>query len=111
MSHGRRRGSAPRSRPSRRAALLLLVIRTGATPAPPLYPDSNLQCGPSWQKQNWPTFHLLNNVTKRPNGELDMEELNDANAIFRCVFVLRFLITGLRQQKDHSLAGTRGSGT
>jgi sucrose-6-phosphate hydrolase SacC (GH32 family) len=46
------------------------------------YPDSHVQCSSDWQKNRWPTFHLLNNVTRRPGGALDMETLNDANAIF-----------------------------
>jgi hypothetical protein len=44
------------------------------------YPDSHVQCSSDWQKNRWPTFHLLNNVTRRPGGALDMETLNDANA-------------------------------
>lgn len=53
---------------------------TGTAASEP-YPDSHVQCSDSWKL--WPTFHLLNNVTKRANGALDMGGLNDANAIFK----------------------------
>lgn len=53
-----------------------------ATPSPAPFPDSHVQCSADWDKNHWPSFHLLNNVTRRANGELDMEDLNDANAIF-----------------------------
>ena len=53
------------------------------TPSPAPFPDSHVQCSADWDKNHWPSFHLLNNVTRRANGELDMEDLNDANAIFQ----------------------------
>lgn len=59
-----------------RMLLLVLLLAaphcTGTAVSEP-YPDSHVQCSDSWNANNWPTFHLLNNVTKRANGELDME--------------------------------------
>eukprot|EP00041_Stephanoeca_diplocostata_P017920 m.370352 g.370352 ORF g.370352 m.370352 type:complete len:629 (+) comp20858_c0_seq34:199-2085(+) len=42
-----------------------------------------LECTPASEEPNWPTYHVMNNVTKDPvTGKLSMEKLNDANAIF-----------------------------
>ena len=73
----------PRHHPTAAAPPYSHAHPSVATPAPSApYPDSHVQCSASWDTNNWPTFHLLNNVTQRPNGALDMEDLNDANAIF-----------------------------
>ena len=49
----------------------------GRTPSPAPFPDSHVQCSASWEQNHWPSFHLLNNVTRHPNGGLEMEDLND----------------------------------
>ena len=49
----------------------------GRTPSPVPFPDSHVQCSASWEQKHWPSFHLLNNVTRLPNGALEMEDLND----------------------------------
>lgn len=42
-----------------------------------------LECTPASEEPNWPTYHVMNNVTKDPvTGKLSMEKLNDVNAIF-----------------------------
>ena len=39
-------------------------------------------CQPAASKPNWPTFHLMDNVTRLKDGRLSVEGLNDMNAIF-----------------------------
>ena len=52
-------------------------------PSPPTggFPDSGAECQPASAQPNWPTFHVVNNVTKHADGHLSMENLNDANAV------------------------------
>ena len=50
--------------------------------APPPFPDTGDECQPASAQPNWPTYHIVNNVTLHPDGKSSMELLNDANAIF-----------------------------
>ena len=68
----------PASAASPAAASRVIV----ATPSPAPFLDAHVQCSASWDEAHWPNFHILNNVTRRSNGALVMEDLNDANALF-----------------------------
>ena len=72
--------------PALAAALLVVHVRAGGRdpPSPPTggFPDSGDECQSAAAQPNWPTFHIVNNVTKHADGHLSMENLNDANAVF-----------------------------
>ena len=62
----------------------------GSPPAPPpgwpggATPDNpSLLCQPTLSEPNWPTFHLLGNVSRGAGGKLALGKSGDANAIFR----------------------------
>lgn len=64
------------------APLLPLLLLASTTAAAPPFPDTGAECQPSSQQPNWPTYHIVNNVTQHADGSVSMEPLNDANAIF-----------------------------
>jgi hypothetical protein len=45
--------------------------------------DISALCQPANSKPNWPTFHLMDNVTRLRDNKLSVEGLNDINAIFQ----------------------------
>ena len=51
--------------------LLAPVISLSAT--------TPLPCQPASVQPNWPTYHIVNNVTAHPGGKPSMRALNDAN--------------------------------
>jgi hypothetical protein len=59
-------------------------VRARDPPSPPTggFPDTGDQCQPASAQPNWPTYHIVNNVTKHADGHLTMEALNDANGVF-----------------------------
>ena len=44
--------------------------------------DVHALCQPAEAKPQWPTFHLMDNVTRLKDGRLSVEGLNDINAVF-----------------------------
>ena len=72
--------------------MLVLLAMTAVTavtaaldpPSPPTggFPDTGDECQPASEQPDWPTFHIVNNVTKHEDGHLTVEALNDANAVF-----------------------------
>eukprot|EP01052_Picozoa_sp_SAG31_P049328 SAG31_NODE_10747_length_1103_cov_0.955179_1_plen_229_part_01 len=44
--------------------------------------DVHALCQPAEVKPQWPTFHLMDNVTRLRDGSLYVEGLNDINAVF-----------------------------
>ena len=67
------------------AALLLIcgvaaaVKATGAVVAPG--PRPPLECTSAAEQPLWPTFHLMNNVSRGSDSQLQMEGLNDCNGV------------------------------
>ena len=54
--------------------LLVLVLGTSVTGAP-------LECTSAAEQPLWPTFHLMNNISRGSDGLLQMEGLNDCNGV------------------------------
>ena len=70
--------------------LLLLLASLVASGVPPPCaarggcPDTvSSLCQPAAAKPDWPTYHLMDNVTRLRDGKLSVEGLNDINAIFQ----------------------------
>ena len=59
------------------AVVTLLAVAQSKEPFPG---DDSAIC--SANIPSWPTYHIINNVTKHADGHLSVEPLNDANAIF-----------------------------
>merc|ERR1712072_427174 len=63
---------------------LALAARVSAGPITgDPFPDTADECQAASAQPNWPTYHIVNNVTLHSDGHATMEPLNDANAIFQ----------------------------
>jgi hypothetical protein len=59
-------------------ALALIV----AAAFPQLILSAPLECASAAEEPQWPTYHALNGLQRARDGTLNLQKLNDANAIF-----------------------------
>lgn len=76
------------------AAPLLAVLLLLAAPAIDAGGSSSFPCDQVQASQQFPSYHLMNNLTRRSDGSLELEGLNDANAIFQYKGVLHVMCQG-----------------
>lgn len=68
-------------------AAFVLVLGAGSSGEP-------LECTSAEQEPLWPTFHLFNNVSLDSSGRLQMQGLNDANAVLEYKGIFHAFVQG-----------------
>jgi hypothetical protein len=68
------------------AAVLLMALSLCGAPVAAatvasVAPRPPLECTSAAEQPLWPTFHLMNNVSRGSDGRLQMEGLNDCNGV------------------------------